>query len=226
MLRVLEVFDSCVECFVVSNVIDCFSFCFFSLLSHSCIQFAQGCFFGEKSLLTKELTNADCVAKDQVECLVLTRSSFDNALGSLASILEKDAKKFSIMSRDWHEIHLPMVQVWLEDNGKLLKMWQEKYMTAEKDFKPGLLILIDPMTESIKYIKGEKKQLEKLLKSRSDTEGARKCITKLLMAIDAQNEVNQTYREGGEGGGEGDGGGGEEGEEDEFVGEPVVDGDA
>ena len=199
-----------------------FLFAFFSLLSHLCIHFAQGCFFGEKSLLTKELTNADCVAKDQVECLVLTRSSFDNALGSLASILEKDAKKFSIMSRDWHEIHLPMVQVWLEDNGKLLKMWQEKYMTAEKDFKPGLLILIDPMTESIKYIKGEKKQLEKLLKSRSDTEGARKCITKLLMAIDAQNEVNQTYREGGEG----DGGGGEEGEEDEFVGEPVVDGDA
>lgn len=179
--------------------------------------------------MTKELTNADCVAKDQVECLVLTRSSFDNALGSLASILEKDAKKFSIMSRDWHEIHLPMVQVWLEDNGKLLKMWQEKYMTAEKDFKPGLLTLIDPMTESIKYIKGEKKQLEKLLKSRSDTEGARKCITKLLMAIDAQNELNQTYREGGEGGDEGDGGGGEEGEEGEedgFGGEPVVDGDA
>ena len=165
--------------------------------------------------MTKELTNADCVAKDQVECLVLTRSSFDNALGSLASILEKDAKKFSIMSRDWHEIHLPMVQVWLEDNGKLLKMWQEKYMTAEKDFKPGLLTLNDPMTESIKYIKGEKKQLEKLLKSRSDTEGARKCITKLLLAIDAQNEVNQTYREGDgggdEGGDEGDGGDGGEG---------------
>ena len=60
----------------------------------------HGDFFGEKSLLTNALRDSDCIAKSAVvECLVLSRSSFDAALGSLTSILEQDAQQFSTMSK-------------------------------------------------------------------------------------------------------------------------------
>ena len=61
---------------------------------------SPGDYFGEKSLLTNALRDSDCIAKSAVvECLVLSRSSFDAALGSLTSILEQDAQQFSTMSK-------------------------------------------------------------------------------------------------------------------------------
>jgi hypothetical protein len=149
----------------------------------------SGQFFGEKALLTNEPRNADCVAKtDVVECLVLTRASFESALGSLSSILEAQAKQFSIMSRDWSEIHEPRVQKWCKDNNEQLKVWQDQYKIGEKEVKPGLITLIDPLTESIKLVNDMEKKLNELLKSRTNTDDARKCITKLLILIEEQDK--------------------------------------
>ena len=147
----------------------------------------EGDFFGEKALLTNEPRNADCVASSSsVVVLVLSKDDFDAALGPLSSILEKGANAFSIMHRDWKDIHQPLVKIFLKEKELTLKARQQEYMTAEKEHKGYLMSLIGPATSVVKEVKQEMKLLEKLLKGRIETEAARKSITKLLLMVDAE----------------------------------------
>ena len=145
-----------------------------------------GSFFGEKALLTNELRSADCIAKTTSVCLRLDRTTFDLTLGPLARIQEKHAKAFSSMYRDWEEIHFPLVNIWMKEKQRELKDRQQEYMHAEKEQKPFLLSFIDPTTQNIKEVKQELKSLEKIMKGREDTEGARKLIKRILTLIDGR----------------------------------------
>ena len=117
---------------------------------------------------------------------MLSKDDFDAALGPLSSILEKGANAFSIMHRDWKDIHQPLVKIFLKEKELTLKARQQEYMTAEKEHKGFLMSLIGPATSVVKEVKQEMKLLEKLLKGRIETEAARKSITKLLLMVDAE----------------------------------------
>ena len=148
----------------------------------------KGSFFGEKALLTNEPRNADCIAKTQVTCLVLSKKNFDHALGPLQEILEQKAKEFSFMHENWINLHQPVVQEWLKTKQRELKSRQQEYMHAEKEIKGHILSFIEPLTEAVSDVKSTKKTLEKLLKGRSEIEEARKSITKLLMLVDEEKK--------------------------------------
>jgi hypothetical protein len=74
----------------------------------------------------------------------------------------------------------------MEEKQRELEDRQQEYMHAEKEQKPFLLSFIDPTTQNIKDVKQELKSLEKIMKGREDTEGARKLIKRILTLIDGR----------------------------------------
>jgi cGMP-dependent protein kinase len=61
------------------------------------MQMSAGDFFGERALLRKEKRAANVIACGRVECLVLDRSAFEELLGDLQEIMEREVRRRDAM---------------------------------------------------------------------------------------------------------------------------------
>ena len=146
-------------------------------------ELGRGQFFGEKALLTNEKRNADCVAKTDVECLVVDKEAFDRTLGPLEDILRKTAQEFTSLFEDWSDIHEPKVDAFLERKRRGLEVRQSEYRSAQAEYKGRLGEIIDQIGAQIKQVAEMKKRLKGRLKARESVGAVRGLIRELLLVI-------------------------------------------
>ena len=150
-------------------------------------ELGEGQFFGEKALLTKEVRNADCIAKTHVECLMVDKESFEQSLGPLETILRKTAEEFTTLYKDWSEIHEPKVNNYIQNKQKHLEARQNEYRIAEIQHKAKLGDAIDRLNGEIQEVKDMKKAIAGKLKARESALATREHIRELLLFVDVGN---------------------------------------
>jgi cGMP-dependent protein kinase len=60
----------------------------------------SGQFFGERALLTEDVRQATCIAKEDVTCLFLMRQDFNLMLGDLQELLDKNVKQKEVVEEN------------------------------------------------------------------------------------------------------------------------------